>query len=110
MSNMPLDRAGANLDDGIRAPLISAGGLVKIAYIGGTIRKTDQMSLKKLVFRATRGKAFTHFFPLNISPEDRMRDVRDHIDKVVYIVVFVEGVHMRDRISKICAACSSDPV
>lgn len=68
------------------------------------------MTLKKLIFRATRGKAYTHFFDLEIDQEDRMKGYNDHKEKLVYIVVFEQGSYLKDRIEKICSACSSDPV
>lgn len=42
----------------IQEPLLS-GYQTRIAYFGGTIPKEDLMRFKKLIFRATRGKAFT---------------------------------------------------
>lgn len=78
----------------------------KIAYIGGTIRKTDQLTLKKMLFRTTRGKAYVHFFNLDIPLEDRMINVTDHIEKLVYIVAFEEGTYLKERIKKICQSAS----
>jgi hypothetical protein len=41
--------------------LIEAGGDVSIAHMAGTIEVDDRFRLKKLLFRATRGKALTYF-------------------------------------------------
>jgi hypothetical protein len=38
-----------------------AGGEISIAYVAGTIEVDEQARLKKLLFRATRGKALTSF-------------------------------------------------
>jgi hypothetical protein len=43
-----------------RVPLIE-GGDVSISYIAGTLEMEDRPRLKKLLFRATRGKALTYF-------------------------------------------------
>ena len=68
---------------------------MQLNYVGGTIKKTDAQSFKKMIFRATRGKAYTHFFDVNIDIEDRMRGVNDHIEKYVYIIIFEQGFYLR---------------
>jgi len=40
---------------------MEAGGDVSIAHIAGTIEVDEKIRLKKLLFRATRGKALTYF-------------------------------------------------
>ena len=45
------------------------GEHAKIAYFGGLVNKKEVMSFKKLVFRATRGNAFTQFFNIEPDPE-----------------------------------------
>lgn len=44
-----------------RAPLLDNGDNVFIAHIAGTIEVDEKPRLKKLLFRATRGKALTFF-------------------------------------------------
>ena len=68
------------------------------------------MSFKKMIFRATRGKAYVHFFGVEIPIEDRMRGVNDHNEKLVYIVIFEDGMFTRDKVTRICTSCSYDPV
>ena len=98
--------------EGLKEPLIarsgsggrsgSAGaageGPLRLCYMGGSLQKEDQQTFKKLVFRATRGKAFTQFYDLKIAKGDQLRSVNDHNDKVVYIIMFEEGKFMKDRI------------
>ena len=60
------------------------------------------MRFKKLIFRATRGKAFTSFAEYKVAPEDRMRNVYDYDNKIVYMVMFEDGGYLRDRVTKIC--------
>ena len=48
--------------------------------------------MKKLVFRATRGKALIFY-------QDYIIDNRH---KSVYIVLFQDGIQVRERITKIC--------
>lgn len=50
--------------DSERQPLMqlgAAGGDIQIAYVAGTIEVDEGPRLKKLLFRATRGKALTYF-------------------------------------------------
>jgi hypothetical protein len=60
------------------------------------------MALKKMIFRGTRGKALCQFFNVEISMEDRMKGVNDHNEKLVFIVIFEEGLYTKDRILRIC--------
>lgn len=66
------------------------------------------MTLKRMIFRTTRGKAYVHFFNLDVPLEDRMINVTDHLDKLVYIVVFEEGHYLKDRIRRICQNSSDN--
>lgn len=52
------------------------------------------MTFKKLLFRSTRGKAYVHFFDYEIDQADRMVHINDHNDRLVYIVVFEEGLYL----------------
>lgn len=35
------------------------------------------MALKRLIFRATRGKAYAHFFPMKIDEQDRIKGLEE---------------------------------
>lgn len=83
----------------VNAPLM--GGMdessVFITHIAGTIESEEKERLKKLLFRATRGKALTYFSDFTIkNPAGELHT------KSVYIVVFQEGRMIRDRIVRIC--------
>ena len=68
-----------------------------ITHIAGTIDTDEKERLKKLLFRATRGKALTYFQEFEIKQADgKMRS------KSVYIVVFQDGRMIRERIVRIC--------
>jgi hypothetical protein len=84
--------------------------VLRVCYVGGTIKRSEQMSLKKMIFRGTRGKAFCQFFDVEIEQDDRMVGVNDHQEKLVYIVFFEEGLYTKDRVFRICQSVSSDPV
>jgi len=50
-----------------KVPLISSNlpGMVSISYMAGSIIKEEMMRFKRMVFRATRGKALTYFEDLS---------------------------------------------
>ncbi|CDW80575.1 v-type atpase 116kda subunit family protein [Stylonychia lemnae] len=79
-----------------KAPLLDNDN-VYIAHIAGTIEVEEKSRLKKLLFRATRGKALTFFQDFEVRTPDGK-----HKTKTVYIVVFQEGRQLRDRIVRIC--------
>jgi hypothetical protein len=41
--------------------------MVAISYMAGTIEREEQLRFKKMVYRATRGKALTYFRDLDSS-------------------------------------------
>lgn len=43
------------------SPMIQLGGLISITYLAGTLDKEEEMRFKKIVYRASRGKALTYF-------------------------------------------------
>jgi hypothetical protein len=65
-----------------RAPLMDSE--INIAHIAGTIELDERPRLKKLIFRATRGKALTYFKEYEL-PKMQNQKPRQ---KAVYIVVF----------------------
>lgn len=89
------------------APLLNGGvGLdeqsVFITHIAGTIDTDEKERLKKLLFRATRGKALTYFNDFEVSnPLEKRSHTKKVQQKSVYIVVFQEGRMIRERIVRI---------
>ena len=87
--------------DHSRVPLINSaleGQGVLITHVAGTIDPLEKERLKKLLFRATRGKALTYFADFQVSGGANATT----IDKSVYIVVFQEGSTVREKILRIC--------
>lgn len=75
------------------------GAEVNVAYVAGVIDQEEKDRFKKLMFRATRGKALTTFRDFEDYEDDSKKKTRK---KTVYIVVFQEGQQLRDRILRIC--------
>ena len=82
-----------------KIPLMAEAGDIMIAHVAGTIEVDERPRLKKLLFRATRGKALTFFEDFELPTKDASGR---HKTKAVYIVVFQEGRQIRDRIVRIC--------
>lgn len=62
--------------------------MVSISYMAGTILKEEMMKFKRMVFRATRGKALTYFEDLS---QEGQIDYAGHTDRqlrTVYVIVF----------------------
>lgn len=58
---------------------------VSISYLAGTIDKADAMRFKRLLFRATRGKALSHFEDLHIGLKEY---TGEDLNKVIFVVIF----------------------
>lgn len=86
-------------DRSVHQPMLSAMDeqSVFITHIAGTIDSDEKERLKRLLFRATRGKALTHFSDFEADNSSGKK-----IGKSVYIVVFQDGRQIRDRIVRIC--------
>lgn len=39
---------------------------------------------------------------MDIPREDRLRGMKDHLEKIVYIIMFQEGQFLKERIHKLC--------
>ena len=62
--------------------------MVAISYLAGTIDTSDQMRFKKMVYRATRGKALTYFRALDSAGLQDYAGLLDHKPRTVYVIVF----------------------
>ena len=73
-------------------------GMVSICYMAGTILKEEQLRFKKMVYRATRGKALTYFRDLDAAGLQDYSGSLDNTLRSVYVIIFQEGAHIRDRL------------
>jgi hypothetical protein len=60
------------------------------------------MRFKKMVFRATRGKALTYFRDFDSAGLPDYAGKLDDISRTVYVIIFQDGSHARGKLSKIC--------
>jgi hypothetical protein len=56
--------------------------------LAGTIEREESMRFKKMVYRATRGKALTYFKDLDYSAFKDYSGLSDDIARTVYVIVF----------------------
>ena len=78
------EHKGTSINSVEKAPLLENSDNVFISHIAGTIEVDEKARLKKLLFRATRGKALTFFKDFEV----RAGDLAKVKNKTVYIVVF----------------------
>lgn len=55
-----------------------------------------------MVYRATRGKALTYSKDLDPQGNQTYSGERDKRLRTVYVIVFQDGAHTRDKLNKIC--------
>ena len=72
---------------------------ISLVYMAGTINKEDIIRFKRLLFRASRGKVLSYFEDMDMKLKDFQGD---ELNKVVFILVFEEGTHFREKVSTIC--------
>ena len=62
--------------------------MISINYLAGTIGKEEMLRFKKMVFRATRGKALTYFRDLDSAGLQDYAGEMDNKLRTVYVIVF----------------------
>ena len=76
--------------------------MISISYMAGTIQKEEEMKFKRMIFRASRGRALTYFNDLNPEVQYDYAGILDKKMRCVYVIVFQEGQSTRNKLSKIC--------
>lgn len=102
--------SGASLDietskaDQVRESLISKEVLdaTNVVYFGGTISQLEEPTMKRLLFRATRGRAILSTFELEVSEDDKLRGDNFHKAVVGYVIMFQDAGHTRQIVTRIC--------
>lgn len=73
-----------------------------ISSLAGTISTDESFRFKKMVYRASRGKALTYFRDLDTKGLADYTGALDGKARTVYVIVFQDGNHLRNKLSKIC--------
>lgn len=91
--------------DGEEGALMGNGMDSNLTKIAGVVEKTDLERLRRLIFRATRGKSI--IFVQDCEEDD---DLGTAPRRSVYIIMYWDGRVIRDRIEKICESFSGQQV
>ena len=70
---------------------------IRIQHVAGAVEQTEIHRMRRLVFRATKGKSYMYTQELEPDADDTSL-----AKKSVYIIVFWDGSVIRDKIYKIC--------
>jgi hypothetical protein len=94
--------AGGNQDDAVNLldnDQNREGNSINIQHVAGVIEQQEIFRLRKLIFRATKGKSYMYIqeYPNDAEDEEISKPKRS-----VFIIVFWDGNHIRDRIQRIC--------
>jgi len=73
-----------------------------ICYLGGTLDAKEGITLKRLLFRSTRGRAILTTFELNVAEEDVLRGDSYHKNQIGYVVLFEDFGQMRKIVERVC--------
>ena len=68
--------------------------------MAGVVEQTEIDRLRRLIFRSTKGKSYMYIQEYHDDEETNQKK------RSVYIIVFWDGNHIRDRIQKICDSFS----
>lgn len=73
---------------------------INIQHVAGVVEQTEIERLKRLIFRSTKGKSYMYIQEYH--DDENLGQAK----RSVYIIVFWDGNHIRDRIQKICDSFS----
>lgn len=87
--------------DEARENLLGGGGESSLSSVAGVVAQEEVARLRRLVFRATKGKSYMHIESYTVDESDDEEDEKPEV-KAVYIIMFLDGQQIRDRLKKIC--------
>jgi hypothetical protein len=73
-----------------------------LTTVAGVVAQEEVARLRRLIFRATKGKSYMHIESYQVDESDD--DEEDECPEVrsVYIIMFLDGQSIKERIKKIC--------
>ena len=81
-----------------RGLMADAEKSINIQHVAGVIEQAEIERLRRLIFRSTKGKSYMHVQKYNHDDDDDM----SKSEKSVYIIVFWDGQHIREKIQRVC--------
>lgn len=80
-----------------------------LRIVGGTVKQTEMQTLKKLIFRGTRGKALVQTFDLKMDESDALNNKSFTFDTMEgYVVIFDDTTNLGRTIMRICGSFNTD--
>jgi len=80
-----------------------------LRIVGGTVKQTEVQTLKKLVFRGTRGRALVRTFDLNLDISDLMTNKSFTFDALEgYVIIYDDSMNIGTIIRRICNSFQCD--
>lgn len=97
------DDRKAELDEG----LLNAQTSIRI--VGGTVKLIEVQTLKKLIFRCTRGRALVRTFDLNLDLGDIMTNKSFNFDQLEgYVIIYDDNMNIGNMIRRVCNSFQCD--
>lgn len=82
-----------SINAGEGSALIEMDRSVNIQHVAGVIDQAEIERLRRLIFRSTKGKSY-----LFMKPYEDVEDGQVKTKRSVYIIVFWDGQHIREKI------------
>ena len=78
------------------------GGSSNLTTVAGVVAQEEVARLRRLIFRATKGKSYMHIESYEVDESDDEEEAECPDVRSVYIIMFLDGQQIRERIKKIC--------
>jgi hypothetical protein len=90
----------------VKEALLEDFNNTNLVYFGGTIEVQDIIRLKKILFRATRGKAILTTFPIEVAETDKIRKDDFHLKNEGYYVLVQDTGSLVEVVQRVCQSFS----
>lgn len=87
--------------DGDEAAGLMGAAESNLTKVAGVVEKTEIERLRRLIFRATKGKSF-----MFVQDCEADEDIGSAARRSVYVIMYWDGQHIRERIARICDSFS----
>jgi len=93
------------LDEG----LLTQNATTNLRIVGGTVKQAELQTLKKLIFRGTRGRALVRTFDLNLDISDVLTNKSFTFDALEgYVIIYDDSCNISNIIRRICTGFQCD--
>lgn len=96
-----LNEQGPGDADGDEGAGLMGAAESNLNKVAGVVEKTEIERLRRLIFRATKGKSF-----MFVQDYEADEDIGQVARRSVYVIMYWDGQHIRERIARICDSFS----